>query len=233
MIRLISEPSELILDKSCYSGRIYAACKAYGTGYDFCRFYSSDNGSLLIYNSSAVISGCPENIGELRAFIEINAPNTVECPASLGEKLSLSGYEKRHRTLWEKKDIPKEQSSCENASLMKMYEIVSKAFGETAFDLWYADMSHRIRHGISKAYIYKNAACACVDFVFEGAGYISQVAVMPSERGKGYGRKIADIVSGELSAEGAAARLWAYDDMAGFYRSLGFTAVCEDFIYII
>lgn len=232
MIRLITDPAELVLDKSYYSGRIEAACRAYGTGYDFCRLYRFDKGSALIYNSSVVISGECDDTAELQSFIMLNAPESVECPPRTAEKLTLRGYEKKHRTLFERKAAPQTENSPEAASLMKMYEIVKASFGETELDMWYADMSHRIRHEVSKAYMHKNAACACVDFIYEGAAYISQVAVMPHQRGNGYGRKILETISGELLNAGTVPRLWAYDEVIGFYSSIGFSEIDEDHIYI-
>lgn len=231
MIQLISDPAELMPDQSYYSGRIKAACDAYGTGYDFCRLYRSENGSLLIYNSSAVISGVWEDIGELCSFIMINSPETVECPPDVGERLALDGYTAYHRTLFEKKASPSAEKYAKTVSLMRMYDIVKEAFGISEFDLWYADMSHRIRHNVSRAYMCDNVSCACVDFVYEGYGYISQVAVSCGHRGKGYGRKITDIVSGELAGMGAVSRLWAYDDVYDFYRRLGFEPAGYDYIY--
>lgn len=231
MIKLITDPAELVLDKSYYSGRINAACIAYGTGYDFCRLYSFEKGSALIYNSSAVISGECDDVSELQSFVMINSPETVECPPQIAEKLTLRGYEKKHRTLFERKAVPHTENFPEAALLMKMYEIIKASFGETELDMWYADMSHRIRHGVSKAYMHKNAACACVDFIYEGAAYISQVAVMPDERGKGYGRKLLDMISCELLKAGTVPRLWAYDDVIGFYSRAGFAAAGEDLIF--
>ena len=114
---------------------------------------------------------------------------------------------------------------------MKMYDIVRAAFGVSEFDLWYADMSHRIRHGVSRAFMCDNVSCACIDFVYGGYGYISQVAVSPEHRGNGYGRKITHMVSGELAGMGAVSRLWAYDDVYDFYRRLGFEPVGYDNIY--
>ena len=232
MIKLISDPAGLVLDKSYYSGRIEAACRAYGTGYDFCRLYSFDKGSALIYNSSVVISGECDDLTELQSFVMINSPETLECPPNIAEKLTLDGYEKCRRTLFERCDIPKTEKAPEKANLMKMYEIVKASFGETELDLWYADMSHRIRHEVSRSYIYKNAACACVDFIYEGAAYISQVAVLHDQRGNGYGRELLDMISCELLNAGTVPRLWAYDDVIGFYHSIGFLETDEDFIYI-
>lgn len=230
MIRLISDPSELILDGSGYSGRIKAACDAYGTGYDFCRLYRFDGGSGLIYNSSAVIGGECDDPEEISDFIMLNSPETVECPVSIGERL-LSSYKGRRRILFERRAMPVDDDIPETDSLMKMYDIVKEAFGVTEFDLWYADMSHRIRHGVSRAFMYRNASCACVDFIYEGAAYISQVATLSGERGKGYAGKLLDMISGILLNEGIIPRLWAFEELEDFYRRAGFAPIGEDIFY--
>ena len=232
MIRLISRPSELILDGDYYSGRINAACDAYGTGYDFCRLYRFGKGSGLIYNSSCVLCGDHDDPEEISGFIMINSPETIECPVSMGEKLYLPSYERRRRILFERRDMPDDNAVPEAAVLMDMYDIVRDAFGDMEFDLWYADMSHRIRHGVSRAFIHKGVSCACVDFVYEGAAYISQVAVLSDERGKGYARRLLDMISRMLLNEGNIPRLWAFEELEGFYRKAGFVPVGEDYFYI-
>lgn len=232
MISLVSDPHELILDDGYYSGRIYAALSAYGTGYDFCRLYRHDKGSGLIYNSSCVLSGETADTDELESFIIINSPMIIECPPSVGNSLSLTGYERRHRILFERTAPAVSDESPEEAGLSDMYNIVKEAFGETEFDLWYADMSHRIRHGVSRAYIYKGISCACVDFVYKGYGYISQVASLSEYRRKGYAGRLLDMISRSLSGEGTITRLWAYDELEGFYLKAGFSPVGEDYIYI-
>lgn len=231
MIRLISEPSELILDESYYSGRINAACAAYGTGYDFCRLYRLGSGSGLIYNSSCVLSGEHDDPAEISDFIMINSPDMLECPVYLGDRLELMGYDKRRRILFERQSCPEADAVPEKARLMDMYDIVKDAFGETEFDLWYTDMSHRIRHGVSEAFIYKGVSCACVDLVYEGTAYISQVATLSGERGKGYAGKLLDLISCMLLNEGNIPRLWAFEELEGFYRKAGFIPVGEDIIY--
>ncbi|MCI7767462.1 MAG: GNAT family N-acetyltransferase [Oscillospiraceae bacterium] len=231
MIRLISEPSELILDESYYSGRIHAACEAYGTGYDFCRLYRLDSGCGLIYNSSCVLSGNCDDPEEISEFIMINSPDMLECPVSLGNGLDLPGYEKRRRILFERRVRPEIDAVPEEARLMDMLGIVKDAFGETEPDLWYADMSHRIRHGVSRAFMCHGVSCACVDFVYHGAAYISQVATVSCERGKGYAKALLEMISLELIEKGIVPRLWAYDELAGFYRKAGFLPIDEDIIY--
>ncbi|MBQ5333751.1 MAG: GNAT family N-acetyltransferase [Oscillospiraceae bacterium] len=232
MIRLISRPSELFLDGSYFSGRINAACDAYGTGYDFCRLYRFGKGSGLIYNSSCVLCGDCDDSEEISDFIMINSPETVECPPSFGERLYLPSFEGRRRILFERRILPDDDDIPEAASLMDMYDIVRDAFGNMEFDLWYADMSHRIRHGVSRAFMYHGVSCACVDFVYEGAAYISQVATLSDERGKGYAGKLLDMISRMLLNEGNIPRLWAFEELEGFYRKAGFVPIAEDCFYI-
>lgn len=231
MISHTADKSGLLLDESFYSGKINAAFEAYGGKYDFCRFYRLDSGSLLMYNSSAVISGegTPD---ELSGFIMMNSPQSVECPKALGESLSLSGYEKRRRTAFELMITPDESGFPEEAVLMKMYDIVSRSFGEIPLDLWYADMSHRIRHGVSKAYMLGENACACTEFIYSNAAYISQVAVLSEHRGKGLARQLLRQLGNALAPNVTHIRLWAYDDAADFYRHMGFSEIGEDNIYL-
>ena len=48
---------ELKLLNSYYGGKIRSYAEAYGFGYDFCRFYRSNSGSILINNSNGVFDG--------------------------------------------------------------------------------------------------------------------------------------------------------------------------------
>ena len=231
MIRLISDPAELFSDGGYYGGRIFAACAAYGTGYDFCRLYRFDKGCGLIYNSSCVLSGECDDPEEISDFIMLNSPEMVECPVYMGEKLHIPSYEGRRRILFERRDLPDDDDIPEAAKLMDMYGIVRDAFGIGEFDLWYADMSHRIRHGVSRAFMYHGVSCACVDFIHEGAAYISQVATVSGERGKGYSGRLLDMISRVLIKEGNVPRLWAFEELEGFYRRAGFIPVDEDIFY--
>lgn len=225
------------MPRDYYGGRADAMLRAYGTGYDFCRFYRAGRGMILLFNSSAVLCGEIEDITEAEEFIALHAPDTVECPPEIGSVLSLSMYERRKRLCFQTlpqrltESFIKDVSA--SAELKSMYGIISASFGETDFGLWYTDMSHRIRHNVSRAYIYKNISCAAVDFVCGGKAYISQVATLPEERGNGYGRSLLGYVSSLLSEKGISSFLWAYTELESFYRGLSFKQTGEDHVFIL
>lgn len=71
-----------------------------------------------------------------------------------------------------------------NPRLESVFRVISSVFGEISFDEWYVDMSHRIRHGVSRAFLLDYSA-ACVQFDENGYVYISQAATMPESQNKG------------------------------------------------
>lgn len=236
MIRLAQREDIAAFPTDYYGGRADAALRAYGTGYDFCRFYRAGRGMILLFNSSAVLCGDIEDITEAEEFINLYAPDTIECPPEISAGLSLPLYERRKRLCFKTlPQMPPENFSRDVSSpgcLKSMYGIIFASFGETDFGLWYTDMSHRIRHNISQAYIYKNISCAAVDFVRGGKAYISQVATLPENRGNGWGRSLLGYVSSLLSEKGISSFLWAYTELEGFYRSLSFKQTGEDTVFI-
>lgn len=211
-----------------YGGKLESYLNAYGTGYDFCRIYSfSPKGSLLLYNANAVISGSAENFSELSAFLLMNRPDAIECDKEVSDRLTPDGYDKVKRTLFRIRSAPTNEHADE-LSLRTMYDILSTSFDGIFFDLWYTDLSHRIRHNISMAVTYKSAACASVDFIHNGRAYISSLAVKPEHRRKGYARTVLDIICGSINAEGY---LWATEESAEYYYKSGFEAVKEDIMF--
>lgn len=47
---------------------------AYGTGYDFCRFYKSGNGVILVINSTMLIYGEDFDQDEINSFVDMYKP---------------------------------------------------------------------------------------------------------------------------------------------------------------
>lgn len=113
----------------------------------------------------------------------------------------------------------------------RLWQIVSRSF-EGITDLWYTDISHRIRHGVSRGYLYDNKAVLTVDFTYGGTAYISSVAVLPGERGQGLGRRLLYSVSRELLKENKTGVVWADESTADYYRKLGFAAVSDDIFFV-
>ncbi len=243
MIRRIYDGSRLRLAEDYYSLKTIAALRAYGTDYDFCRFYSSGGGNILLYNSSAVLSGEMTDPEETADFIKINSPDSAECPppaaALLAEKGSLADeYEFKRRLLF--KLIPQRDFDDERfkgiadvpVSLDRMYSVLKSCFGDFPYDLWYADMSHRIRHKVSRAFMCGDGACAAMDFCIGKKAYISAVGTLPEERGKGLGSGLLKRIAAELEAGGAEGFLWCFEDLEGFYSHIGFRQTGEDIILL-
>lgn len=243
MIRQIFDDGELFRGNGYYSAKAAAYFKAYGGGYDFCRFYAFEDvsgnihGGAMAFNSGLTVFGNAD-MGELAGFIELCAPDTAECPPEISDDLDLTGYSRVRRTMFEIPEstaIDCEEFARELASpvpLMKMSEIMGECFGGLDTGLWYTDISHRVRHGVSLAYLYKYSAAAAVDFTDGERAYISSVAVSPSARENGYARRLLGYIGTELRKNNVKGVLWADESSESYYRHLSFPPVDHDIIYV-
>lgn len=242
MIRRIAEKSRLSVGSDYYRLKICSYMDAYGGDYGFCRFYceggSLSGGNVLLLNSSAVIGGVFTDNYELEEFITMNAPDTVECPSGTAARLSLPEYERQRRVLFR---LPVSQNSDwrefekdldEPVSLHQMFMILNACFTGLSFEGWYTDMSHRVRHEISKVYTYKCGVCASVDFKGSENAFISSIAVVPAMRGNGYGEKMLGYVARELKKSKLRGFLWADGNSEGYYNKLGFSVADEDVFFV-
>ncbi|MDE6848858.1 MAG: N-acetyltransferase, partial [Ruminococcus sp.] len=111
MIKLIEQEKEFdreLLLKSLSGRKMLAYIKAYGTGYDFCRFYkvTDENGTgfMFMINSTLIICADDnlENTEEIDLFVSMNLPFRIE-----GSQKILNGikiperYQKLNRTIFE------------------------------------------------------------------------------------------------------------------------------------
>ena len=117
-------------------------------------------------------------------------------------------------------------------SLQQMFIILNSSFQGLQYDLWYADMSHRIRHEVSRAFTYKSASCANIEFCLNGKAYISSVATLPAARGHGGASGLLKHIAAMLSRYKIEGYLWCYEELADFYTKLGFKLTDDDIILI-
>lgn len=241
MIKLIRSDSELdreLLMKTLSGRKMLAYMKAYGAGYDFCRFYKvtdeyGDGGSgyMFIINSTLII--CGDGVlgatEELQIFVNMNEPFRIEGDQKILRGITLGDrYQRLNRTVFEL--IPDENSYkfAEehvnfNPNLPDVYNILSDGFPNIAdFSLWYTDTSHRCRHGISRVFTYRDCTTASVIFDIGGEALIGQVATRVSARGSGYAREFLKWLALWLNGLGKRAYLLALDVRVSFYREIGF-----------
>ena len=96
----------------------------------------------------------------------------------------------------------------------------------------YADLSHKLRHGLVRASGRVDAkgellSCAMTVAESHGAAVIGGVATLPGQRGKGFAGELVRGMASALTAEGKQVFLFCRGDLVSFYRRLGFRAERE------
>ncbi len=240
MIRHIDDRKLIDEQKLCRSrlGRkILSYLQAYGTGYDFCRFYLNDGGSvILLINSTMLIDGDSFEKEELQSFVHMYRPFRIE-GSSVGIELlyGIDGYRKLHRTAFrltpdEYPDIDETQIDTA-PSLDDVYTILAEGFPNLLdYPMWLTDVSHRVRHGISRVFCYKGSTTASVIYDINGFVLVGQVATKASARGSGYARTLLKWLAAQLEKEGKIALLDALDTRASFYREIGFEVYSDEYV---
>lgn len=212
--------------------KIRALLLAYGTKYDFCRFYVSENAVLCETDGSFVMcetrASDDSSAEELAGFLELSGFTDIFCSAELGKQLSerLSGNFRRVRlmrfcgTSLECADVEK------TPPLEEVYRVLSTAF-DIEHDAWYADMSHRIRHGVARARLLDGSALI-IQHDINGEALLSQIATVPEKRGRGNAARLIRSVCAELSE--SAVCVVCEEDLISFYRKVGFQPIGEKYI---
>lgn len=247
MIRLIENERELdrkMLLGSLCGRKLLSYVKAYGVGYDFCRFYEitdelGGRGFMFMINSTMIV--CSDDVltvtEELRLFVRMNLPFRIEGSQRILIGLSCDEhYQILNRTIFEL--VPdehtvnfNEQYVDFNPDLIEVYKILSDGFPNIAdFSLWYTDTSHRCRHGISRVFTYKNCTTASAAFDIENEVLIAQVATKTESRGSGYAREFLKWLAAFFNNLGKKAYLLALDVRVSFYHEIGFREVEREIV---
>ena len=221
-----------LVTESYYGYKILAAYRAYGAEYDFCKFYSSGDGIVHIYNSSMVIDGNVD-LSELEMFIKMTKPVTIELSRLYDLQTGLA-YQKHNRTMFRLK--PSETDVDTGAVKVnnftgECYEILSESFENMGnFENWYVDINHRIRHKVANLYLF-DSTTATQQFNINGFVFLSHIATAKAARGKGTARRLLCHLAEKYESENCKAYLWALDHRKSFYESIGFEPVAEDILY--
>ncbi len=239
------------LEKNHYSRRIKSHFLAYGTGYDFCRFYfAKENESSLndavvsIFNSSMVVSVfeghtlSDNEISELSLLISMTKPVTVELGLDYSKKLSSmidDEYNEFDRTMFEfvcKNHIPKLDVN-EIPRLDDVYNILSTSFPaiKNSYSLWLTDTSHRVRKGLSQSFTLNNCTSATIQYIIDGIAFVGHVATIPKERGKHYARELLYWLGERLNEDGLSVQLFARSYNVSYYTEIGFLPIYNDIVF--
>lgn len=226
--------------------RIYTYYAAYGTEYDFCKFYgcTTDNcfGIIMIFNATMTIWSHNEPdetfSEELSSFILMHSPQRIEAPFHISANLKIgSQYHTKQRFLFkmvtDKSFMASDLCVEKKPNLDKVYEILKESFDDTTdYGLWLTDTSHRRRRNLTTLYLFEKSTTATVIFEDESFAFIGQIATLKSHRGHGGARKLLYYIACALEEKGKTGYLFAYPERKSFYEEIGFECVEEDYIII-
>lgn len=142
--------------------RILSLVQAYGVEQSFLRFWRGEYGSAIsLMDGHAVIELQQEERDELFIFLtmqpEVRSVRTDEENARLLAALWPRSRLETGAVLTLRDRIVPTGPADLTSSPREIYPILQTGFGETlpAFDAWYADVSHRMRHGVCRAAVVR------------------------------------------------------------------------------
>lgn len=227
MIRRVLDGETLCLPAhGVEANKIRSLWMAYSAKYDFCRFFTSDNAVVCIQDGCAVV--CRTNdqgdgdLSELAEFLKFSGVGEVFCSETDGLELGgLLGCKPQIVNLmfFDGKALRAETEV--NPPLREVFEVIRSAFALSSdlYEPWYLDMSHRIRHGVSEVRRLGSSVLV-VQYDLNGEVFLSQVATLPSEQGKGGASRLLLAVC----TDHADSRIFLVcdDELSGFYEKIGF-----------
>ncbi len=223
MIKQIFEHKDLsaLPEKGLEAQKIRALFDAYGTKYDFCRFYRQGSSFISVLDGSVVIcsgEGC--DYSELADFLIIQGFSDIFCSSEAGKKLANAldcNYE-----LVDLMKFSGGTSDCDfdtDTPLSDVFAIIREGF-DIEFEPWYLDMSHRVRHGITECCMLDSKAALVIQHNINGEALLSQVASLKAHRGEGFAKKLVTSVAASLAP--SEVFIVCEVDLVGFYEKCGF-----------
>ncbi len=180
---------------------------AYGLDADFAPLYMDEEGSVAsLLEGHVVLSGGTQNITEWATFFAMH-PQVRQISAQIDAAQQIAritgGNISQKKLLQLCDNTLSSTIETVKPTAREMYPLLNAVFDMPAFDGWYVDVSHRIRHGICEtAGIVENdqlVSTAMAVAQCDTALVIGAVATAPQYRGKGYARQcIAAIVQNHL-----------------------------------
>lgn len=227
---LSSEELSDLPHKGIEAQKIRALLQSYGTKYDFCRFYVSEDIIFCETDGSFVLCeiGQYDDISELADFFGFNGFSEIFCSENLGIKLS-----ERLKCSYEKVNIMRFCGEAVNCAAVEcepqlddVFKIISSSFN-IDYEHWYVDMSHRVRHNVTKARRLGGSALI-IQHDINGEALLSQIATLPEERGCGSASRLISSVCAELSPSDVY--VVCENMLLPFYRKAGFEKIANKFI---
>lgn len=207
--------------------------KAY-RGYDFCSFYAGRNIFIGKYYDDLVVrtkgSLSDEEIEELSLFLKVCGFKQAICGLETGRRLENMGWKSCSENILfrfspnlipENERYPDFSELEENPPLDSVFEILKEGFPDLNYEQWYTDINHKIRHNVSKAYIY-GGATATVMADMNNSVFIALLASKKEARGTGAAKNLLRALGVNFEKQGKEVSVLCSEELIPFYRKAGF-----------
>ena len=206
--------------------KIRALFRAYGGNYDFCRFFKHGGTYLAALDGSFVIAEKPGyDPEELAQFLLMHGFADLFCSEKMGEALRPILCAEFTPVLLMEYTGEKSGGLPEERQPSVVWDIIGSRF-DIPFEPWYLDMSHRVRHGVTRCFSDGRAALV-VQHEINGEALISQVCVLKDFERCGYAGELVREVSGALPGR---VQVICEDLLTGFYEKCGYRVVSKKFV---
>lgn len=214
--------------------RIRAMSRLYWQDKHMLFYTNSINCSLYVENGNAMVWLSPDStaseIKELCDLLSVTA-RTIR----INRALPLAGYAQTTGRIYGGRTAnvftPRVEENLRDC-LAVWQAVFPVEFSGEAGQVRYADCSHRIRHGISRAFCFDKKAALLVFCKDSGYAVIDQLAVLPGSRGNGYAVRLLSHAAAMLQLENGF--LFESRDAQSdhFYEKNKFRRVGEWYAYI-
>ncbi|MGN0687879.1 MAG: GNAT family N-acetyltransferase [Oscillospiraceae bacterium] len=207
-------------EKGIEAQKIRALYLAYGADYAFCRFYRDKSCYISILDGAAVVCGDDFNIEELYSFLSMSGCHEIFCGEKTANSLStLCDCRTDVLNLMQYRGEIYTEPLEYDMMLSDIYRIIADGF-DIEFEPWYLDISHKVRHGITRCVSLDGVCALLIQHNLNGEALLSQVATLKTQRRKGYASRLVKAVSSAISPDDVF--VICEDSLVSFYKSCGF-----------
>lgn len=225
--RLLAEANDIFSLKIASNLKAYSGCDFFsvyaGKGILIGKYYND-----LVIRTKGVISD--DIVEELSLFLKVCGFASALTGIETGKRLMAAGWENTKESLIYKfssqlipegEIVPKAEELTADSKLDEVYPIIKDGFPEIKYEDWYTDISHKVRHGVSKVYVYGGAS-ATVMADINGSVFISLVASKKEARGKGEAKSLLRSLGLYFEEQGKEVSILCKEELSPFYRRAGF-----------
>ncbi len=221
--------------------RIRALTKAYGFGYSFLRFFGDEeyklaiciqDGFAVLWIADGEESFRKKKAAEAAEFLPMAADYLLS-------ELPLEGiteeFEPTEGYTFVCREYPPKELEGITENVQVAFPILSRVFPESVnqkcYLQWYADHSHRIRHGMSRVFTLDGVCTGTCYACEDGFLGVNQLATLPEHRKEGWAKAMLSHMTFAVRPEKGILLQSQNPESDRFYERLGFLPVEKWYSY--